>query len=331
MQNITPPERSGIRLQPALLRGEKKNKKKKSKVCLSLQKKPFCSARCCTKWHGRRARGGPGLPPGGALRGGGGPRPAPGGAQANGRWGGGGRLSPPSPPYIAPGSAAVPSVGLSVPSRAVPSPAVPGCRTAPCGGWRCSPSAWGPRRRGDSAEGPAARAGGRRRPKPPPCRRAPPRRESVSTARGKGRAGHGAGWAGSTGGPGGLCLTPEPPLGPAHVCAPSLPAAAPGNAELRFLCPLCIPVPPPLPPETCFDNGRYYQINQQWERTYLGNTLVCTCYGGSRGFNCESKPERKLVAPFVCVETPARLLVPDKPSLVRVRAGSPGFSLEFGT
>uniref|UniRef100_A0A8D2PZQ2 Fibronectin n=1 Tax=Zosterops lateralis melanops TaxID=1220523 RepID=A0A8D2PZQ2_ZOSLA len=25
--------------------------------------------------------------------------------------------------------------------------------------------------------------------------------------------------------------------------------------------------------------------------TYLGNTLVCTCYGGSRGFNCESKPE----------------------------------------
>nr|XP_009684091.1 PREDICTED: fibronectin-like [Struthio camelus australis] len=43
--------------------------------------------------------------------------------------------------------------------------------------------------------------------------------------------------------------------------------------------------------ETCYDNGRYYQINQQWERIYLGNTLVCTCYGGSRGFNCESKPE----------------------------------------
>ncbi|XP_047398942.1 fibronectin isoform X2 [Sciurus carolinensis] len=41
----------------------------------------------------------------------------------------------------------------------------------------------------------------------------------------------------------------------------------------------------------CFDNGKHYQINQQWERTYLGNTLVCTCYGGSRGFNCESKPE----------------------------------------
>ncbi|XP_036091903.1 fibronectin isoform X10 [Rousettus aegyptiacus] len=41
----------------------------------------------------------------------------------------------------------------------------------------------------------------------------------------------------------------------------------------------------------CFDNGNHYQINQQWERIYLGNTLVCTCYGGSRGFSCESKPE----------------------------------------
>nr|AAH77795.1 Atp2b1b protein [Xenopus laevis] len=41
----------------------------------------------------------------------------------------------------------------------------------------------------------------------------------------------------------------------------------------------------------CYDNGKYYQINQQWERTYLGNTLVCTCYGGGRVFNCESKPE----------------------------------------
>ncbi|XP_029141011.1 fibronectin [Protobothrops mucrosquamatus] len=41
----------------------------------------------------------------------------------------------------------------------------------------------------------------------------------------------------------------------------------------------------------CYDNGQHYQINQQWERIYLGNPLVCTCYGGSRGFSCESKPE----------------------------------------
>ncbi|XP_067404802.1 fibronectin isoform X1 [Emydura macquarii macquarii] len=51
------------------------------------------------------------------------------------------------------------------------------------------------------------------------------------------------------------------------------------------------PVPSGQNKQGCFDNGRYYQINQQWERIYLGNTLVCTCYGGSRGFNCESKPE----------------------------------------
>lgn len=52
----------------------------------------------------------------------------------------------------------------------------------------------------------------------------------------------------------------------------------------------------------CFDNGKHYQINQQWERTYLGNALVCTCYGGSRGFNCESKPEGKWKAVWSLAE-----------------------------
>nr|XP_014431150.1 fibronectin isoform X4 [Pelodiscus sinensis] len=51
------------------------------------------------------------------------------------------------------------------------------------------------------------------------------------------------------------------------------------------------PVPSSQNKQGCYDNGRHYQINQQWERTYLGRMLVCTCYGGSRGFNCESKPE----------------------------------------
>ncbi|KAM9305634.1 fibronectin [Gastrophryne carolinensis] len=41
----------------------------------------------------------------------------------------------------------------------------------------------------------------------------------------------------------------------------------------------------------CYDNGKTYNIGQQWERTYLGNTLVCTCYGGIKGFTCESKQE----------------------------------------
>ncbi|XP_067844211.1 fibronectin-like isoform X2 [Heptranchias perlo] len=41
----------------------------------------------------------------------------------------------------------------------------------------------------------------------------------------------------------------------------------------------------------CFDNGKVYQVNQQWERTYLGRVMICTCYGAGRGWNCESKPD----------------------------------------
>ncbi|XP_062907649.1 fibronectin-like isoform X1 [Mobula hypostoma] len=42
---------------------------------------------------------------------------------------------------------------------------------------------------------------------------------------------------------------------------------------------------------SCYDNGKVYQINQQWERTYLGRVMICTCYGAGRGWNCESKPD----------------------------------------
>ncbi|XP_042192054.1 fibronectin 1b isoform X3 [Callorhinchus milii] len=41
----------------------------------------------------------------------------------------------------------------------------------------------------------------------------------------------------------------------------------------------------------CIDNGKIYQVNQQWERTYVGRVLICTCYGAGRGWNCESKPD----------------------------------------
>ncbi|XP_041117617.1 fibronectin-like isoform X1 [Polyodon spathula] len=40
----------------------------------------------------------------------------------------------------------------------------------------------------------------------------------------------------------------------------------------------------------CHENGKSYHIGQQWERAYLGTTLVCTCLG-ARGINCESKHE----------------------------------------
>ncbi|KAL4635800.1 fibronectin-like [Arapaima gigas] len=40
----------------------------------------------------------------------------------------------------------------------------------------------------------------------------------------------------------------------------------------------------------CVENGRFYRVNDQWERPYRGTTLLCTCYGLA-GTKCTSKPE----------------------------------------
>uniref|UniRef100_A0A8C4NN45 Fibronectin n=1 Tax=Dicentrarchus labrax TaxID=13489 RepID=A0A8C4NN45_DICLA len=40
----------------------------------------------------------------------------------------------------------------------------------------------------------------------------------------------------------------------------------------------------------CLENGQFYGINDQWERTYLNSILVCTCHGVA-GIKCKSKPE----------------------------------------
>ncbi|XP_046693129.1 fibronectin 1b isoform X2 [Silurus meridionalis] len=39
----------------------------------------------------------------------------------------------------------------------------------------------------------------------------------------------------------------------------------------------------------CTENGRIYRVNDQWERPYMGSTLLCTCKGPSGGIQCESK------------------------------------------
>ncbi|TRZ01858.1 hypothetical protein DNTS_025790 [Danionella cerebrum] len=39
----------------------------------------------------------------------------------------------------------------------------------------------------------------------------------------------------------------------------------------------------------CNDNGRFYRMNDEWERPYMDSTLTCTCEGAS-GVKCRSKP-----------------------------------------
>lgn len=147
---------------------------------------------------------------------------------------------PPAPPVLYSARAAA----LPRPSgclRAVPFPTqisapIPapfsepcrGCRAAAVCGWRCSPSAWGRRRRrlreGAKGSGAEGRTGGRRR--PPRCRKPPPRRASVSTGTGCG-AGAGAG----------QLRVPDAGGGPRCCLGWSCPARTLGETKLCFLSP----------------------------------------------------------------------------------------------
>ncbi|XP_062259140.1 fibronectin 1a [Platichthys flesus] len=49
-------------------------------------------------------------------------------------------------------------------------------------------------------------------------------------------------------------------------------------------------LPSSVSQDGCIENGNFYNINDQWDRPYLGSTLVCTCHGVA-GIKCISKPE----------------------------------------
>lgn len=43
-------------------------------------------------------------------------------------------------------------------------------------------------------------------------------------------------------------------------------------------------------PDGCIEYGQFYGVGEQWERTYLGTVLLCTCHGVA-GIKCKTKPE----------------------------------------
>lgn len=68
----------------------------------------------------------------------------------------------------------------------------------------------------------------------------------------------------------------------------------------------------------CAENSQFYGVGEQWERSYLGSTLICTCHGVS-GIKCKSKPDGEcLYIDFILWDTALELMFPDLVELITI-------------